>query len=161
MQPNDSVTDLAEQVGSLLCRNGKVGHNRLQYPNTAWSNASAEVPELSNWLSLLVFILIRNVDIVNVFHCNCIPHNIEKLICHLRQTTSYTYKFIHMYFSYCRSYFPTLACISLLQEVTCRRIYVSMTTLGILFQWASTISLMESKIKSNGFWPRLFGLILK
>lgn len=73
------------------------------------------------------------------------------------------YIYIHIYFPHPGSYFPMLPCISLLQEVTCSRIgyYVSMNTLGILFQWASTISLMEPKIKSTGFWPRLFGFILK
>lgn len=96
MQPNDSVTDLAVQVGSLLCRNRRAVQDSLQYQSTARSNAS-EVPEQSNLLSFLVPILITNVDIVSVFHCNCIPHNIEKLICHLRQTTSYTNKFIYLH----------------------------------------------------------------
>lgn len=97
MQPNDSVTDVAVQVGSLLCRNGRVGHERLQYQSTAWSNASAEVSEQSNWLSLLVPILITYVDIINVFHRDHLPHNIEKLNCHSRQKTSSTYKFIYLH----------------------------------------------------------------
>lgn len=88
---------MAVQVGSLLCRNGRAGHNRLQYQSTAWSDASAEVPERSNLLSFLVPVLITNVHIITVFHCNCIPYNIKKLICHLRQKTSYTYKFIYLH----------------------------------------------------------------
>lgn len=68
-------------------------------PEYCLSNASAEVPELSNWLSFYYphGILITHLDIRSVFHCNCIPCNTEKFICLLRQKTWYTYKSMYLH----------------------------------------------------------------
>lgn len=54
MHPNHVVTDVAMEVGSLLCLKCGSKAQQSAVPGTAWSSASAKVPELRNLVSFLV-----------------------------------------------------------------------------------------------------------
>lgn len=119
------VLDVAVEVAPCYARTVEVRHNRLQPLGTAWSSASAKVSELCKLLSIWVPPLHLNyrLDILNVFYCNCILCSIEKVASHLRQKTSYTYKFMylhtlspppHTHTHTSGSYFLTVLCIFLL-----------------------------------------------